>query len=69
MSLPLETTYQGVCELVKGEHPNPLDRVCNRAAMLRYPAMNGGYMHLCELHGQKHASYCERWDGTKWVRP
>lgn len=60
---------QGVCDIRKGTHPEPLKRVCFNAATLRYPAMWGGYMLLCNVHGEKHRAYCEAWDGEKWVKP
>jgi hypothetical protein len=40
---------------------------CDEPASLRYPAMEGGYMHLCLDHGAKHAPYCERWTHRGWV--
>jgi len=60
---------QGTCDQRKGDYPDPLKRICNKPAMLRYAAMHGGYMLLCEEHGRPHVRYCERWDGEKWVRP
>ena len=60
---------QGTCEQILGHHPRPGDAVCGDPAQLRYPAMGGGYMHLCEKHGAKHAHYCERWSGETWVKP
>ncbi len=69
MANALDGNHQGTCELVKGEHPDPFKRICNRPAVLRYAAMGGGYMHLCAEHGEKHRSYCERWDGTEWLQP
>ena len=32
---------------------------CREAATYRYAAMGGGYCHLCEGHGAKHATYAE----------
>ncbi len=58
---------QGFCDIRRGEHPNPLHRICDKPAMLRYPAI-GGYMLLCAEHGQKHISYCEIWNGKEWVK-
>lgn len=45
------------CEVLSG---------CQKPAVLRYPAMGGGYMHLCAAHGEKHASYCERLTPDGW---
>lgn len=42
---------------------------CQQPAVLRYPALGGGYMHLCEEHGAPHARYCERWSGARWIAP
>jgi hypothetical protein len=33
---------------------------------LRYPARGGGYMRLCDEHGEKHRRYCGTWDGERW---
>lgn len=61
---------QGECEVVRGEHPDPLTRVCFEPATMRYPAMRGGYMHLCDRHGAKHArlvdEFGERWINGAW---
>lgn len=69
----MPTKGQGKCEVVSGEHPNPLQRVCTRPAVLRYPAMGGGWMHLCAEHGAQHARivdrFGERWDGQRWAKP
>ncbi len=32
---------------------------CGAPAAWRYPAMGGGFMHLCVEHGQPHAAYAE----------
>lgn len=66
MTAAIDPDVQGTCEFVKGEHPNPFTRICKAPAVLRYHAMGGGYMRLCAEHGEKHRSYCERWDGTAW---
>ena len=58
-----------LCDLRKGDQPDPMTRICDRPAVLRYRAMGGGYMFLCEGHGDKHRGYCERWDGVKWLQP
>ena len=54
------------CDVRKGEHPDPMKRICNRPAVLRYRT-GVGYMLMCEEHGAKHASICERWDGKTWL--
>ena len=51
---------QGICEL----KPK-----CSKPAVLRYPAMGGGYMRLCAEHGAPHAKYCERWTSEGWATP
>jgi hypothetical protein len=33
---------------------------CGQRATWRYPAMGGGYMHLCDKHAERHKSYAER---------
>lgn len=58
---------QGTCEVIRGGHSNPLQRVCDRPAELRYPAMGGGYMRLCTEHGAPHWPYCERWIEGRWI--
>lgn len=50
--------HPGYCDILGG---------CPLPAALRYPAMGGGYMCLCERHGLRHAMYCERWDGSAWL--
>lgn len=64
---------QGVCEIVRGEGPQWFERICEKAATMRYPAMGGGWMHLCAEHGKKHArlvdEFGERWNGSKWAKP
>ena len=55
------------CDLRKGDHPDPMRRVCNLPAVLRYSAYSGGYMYLCEEHGRKLSSICERWNGKAWL--
>lgn len=57
---------QGVCEVVAAELPDPLRRICDKPAVLRYAAMGGGYMRLCAEHGDKHKRYCEAWVGDHW---
>lgn len=32
---------------------------CCKVAVRRYPAMSGGYMHLCIEHAKGHESYAE----------
>jgi hypothetical protein len=56
---------QGVCEVFAAEGPDPLRRICDRPAVLRYPAMGGGWMRLCAEHGAKHQRYCETWDADE----
>jgi hypothetical protein len=34
-------------------------RQCGTEARWRYPAMGGGYMHLCDEHGIKHLNEVE----------
>ncbi len=62
-----DTAYQGECQIVRGEGPNPLERACHQPAVLRYPAMGGGYMRLCAEHGEKHRRYCGEWEGDHWT--
>jgi hypothetical protein len=60
---------QGLCDIISGELPHPMQRICQKPAVLRYPAMGGGYMRLCADHGAKHAAYCERWSEVQgWLR-
>lgn len=33
---------------------------CGKVAVRRYPAMGGGFMHLCLAHGKQHESYAEQ---------
>jgi hypothetical protein len=63
---------RGVCEVIRGEGSNPMDRVCEQPATLRYPAMGGGHMRLCDQHGAKHlrmarALNLERWTDGEWL--
>lgn len=55
-----------LCDQRRGEGLNPMQNICSREAVFRYPAMGGGYMLLCAVHGEKHRSICERWDGRQW---
>jgi hypothetical protein len=59
----------GRCEFYTTGHAIPSSPQCGQSAMLRYPAMGGGYMRLCAKHGVGHEWYCERWTGAEWVRP
>jgi len=59
---------QGECEVMHGEYPDPMKRICSKPAVLRYPAMGGGHMRLCAEHGAKHESYCERWTTVGWQK-
>src|SRR5579872_4255774 len=47
----------------EGAHMEPkcgvVAETCDAPAAWRYRAMGGGYMHMCEAHGQKHASISE----------
>ncbi len=61
-----DVAHQGMCDVVRGEHPHPLERLCDRPAVLRYPALGGGYMRLCAQHGEKHRAYCAEWLGVEW---
>lgn len=63
-----DITTQGECQVIRGEHPNPLERICHKPAVLRYPAMGGGYMRLCAEHGEKHKRYCGVWTGSEWTQ-
>jgi hypothetical protein len=58
-----DETYQGRCEAIVSTLQM---RACGRHAVLRYPAMGGGYMRLCAEHGMKHRPICERWNGQTW---
>lgn len=64
-----DTTPQP-CEVIVSERAHPGDPQCGQPAMMRYPAMGGGYMHLCDVHGAKHArivdQFGERWNGREW---
>ena len=62
--MAVKDAAQGRCELVI----RPPHYACNRLAVLRYPAMGGGYMRLCAEHGEKHAHYCEEWMGAGWSK-
>jgi hypothetical protein len=64
-----DANTRGVCEVIRGEGPNPLDRICEEPAALRYPAMGGGFMRLCARHGAKHRGYSDVWDGSSWQEP
>lgn len=54
------TVEQGTCEHLAASG------FCGRRAVLRYPAMGGGFMRCCVEHGDKHLAYCEIWDGEVW---
>lgn len=61
--------FQGACEmLVSNANTKFIQRHCARPATLRYPAAGGGYMRLCETHGQPRAEYCERWTEAGWAQ-
>jgi hypothetical protein len=71
---PVGDDEQGTCETLvttraaSGEALQSL-RFCGKPAALRYPAMGGGFMRMCERHGATHAGYCERWnDARGWSR-
>lgn len=59
--MPLDTPK--FCEVIVSART-----FCSREATMRYPAHGGGYMHLCESHGEKHDAYSEHWDGVRWVK-
>lgn len=56
---------QGECEIVRGEGPRWDERICFRPATMRYPAMGGGFMHLCAEHGEQHARIVDKF-GERW---
>lgn len=62
---------QGCCEVIVTERAHPGGQFCGRPAMMRYPAMGGGWMHLCDEHGAKHAAiidlFGQRWTGAEWA--
>ena len=62
----MRDSEQGVCEVFAGEGVDPLRRTCELPAVLRYPAMGGGFMRLCAEHGEKHRAYCDEWIGNEW---
>lgn len=58
------------CEVVIEWGPNnTIAKQCDGPVTYRYPAMGGGYMHLCEAHGAKHAGYAEHWVDGQWTPP
>ena len=58
------------CEVVMQWEPNnTIAETCDAPATWRYPAMGGGYMHLCETHGSKHASISEHLVDGQWIAP
>jgi len=42
------------CEYIYQWAPPDKPVLCGRSAAWRYPAMGGGYMHLCEMHAARH---------------
>lgn len=62
---------QGTCEQLMSERDWPEGHWCGRPATMRYPAMGGGFMHLCDDHGAKHTrivdQFGQRWNGHQWV--
>lgn len=64
-----DTTPQ-TCEVIVSQRAHPGDQQCGQPATMRYPAMGGGWMHLCDGHGFKHTQlvdqYGERWNGKEW---
>lgn len=64
----LDSTVQGVCDKRRGEHPNPLQRVCDKPAVFRYE-VRGGWQLLCQEHGGGLSSITEVWNGERWQRP
>lgn len=57
---------QEICEIVRGEGRHWYERVCRQPATMRYPAMSGGFMHLCAEHGEKHGREVDRF-GERWI--
>lgn len=51
--------YGTPCEVL-----NQKGGTCGRPSTYRYEAMAGGYMHLCEHHGVKHAAISEHVSGS-----
>jgi hypothetical protein len=49
------------CEYVIewGDTPGKALTFCGTPATQRYPAMGGGFMHLCDEHSIKHLNYTE----------
>ena len=45
------------------EHGDGKRRSCGAPSTYRYEAMGGGYMHLCEAHGYRHADISEHISG------
>lgn len=69
MSQQPEDTDQGLCEALL--RPVASDDTCDALALYRYPDMAyGGYMRMCEEHGQRFArSYgTEYWHYGAWHR-
>lgn len=58
----------GGCEVVMEWGPgNTIVRQCGKPVAYRYAAMGGGYMHLCEHCGARHANYSERLVDGVWT--
>lgn len=62
------TNERGVaCEVLVGRDLSGEYAFCGQSTTMRYRAMGGGFMHLCDDHGGPHASYCDLWDGERWL--
>lgn len=64
-SVMAQEDEQGRCD-VREDERDPRKQTCRKPATMRYHAMGGGCMRLCDAHGEKHAAYCERWNGVEW---
>ena len=65
-----EMTGDHGCEVVTRWGPgNTIARQCGDTVAWRYAAMGGGYMHLCEAHGEKHHTIAEHLVDGRWVEP
>lgn len=59
MADPRPRVERPTCETIVGWCKCGEPHFCGTVARWRYPAMGGGFMHLCDEHGIKHLNYAE----------